>query len=114
MHPAREPDRGNQSRYAGIANQPNLLTSADLPLRPISDAVDGAVVIVRQQHRAVFQPFHINRSTNIVVVLDEAGDEGLYRVDRPIGLEVRNDDVAADLMALVPRTVAGNEDRIAV
>jgi hypothetical protein len=40
------------------------------------------------------------------------GDERLDRLDGSVRGERRHDDVTADFLALVPRSVASNEDRV--
>src|SRR5204862_3924457 len=98
----------------GRASSLRSASRADLLRRPVADAVDRAVIVVRQQHRPVFQPLHVHRPAYIVVVDEEAGDERLDRLDGPVRVESRDDHVAADLLAPVPGAVAGNEDRVAV
>src|SRR4051794_32335792 len=44
-------------------------------LLAVGDAIDGAVPVVGDQDRAIFQLQYINRAANILVVFEEAGDE---------------------------------------
>src|ERR1700712_4853180 len=46
-------------------------------LSPVADAIDRARVIVADEHRAVFQDQEVHRPAEVLVVLDEAGHEGL-------------------------------------
>src|SRR5215471_1333078 len=87
-----------------------LMPHTDLPRWRVSHAVDRAVIVVRQQHRPVFQPFHVNRTSDIIIVLEKSGYKGLDRLDCSIRIEQRNNDIAADFLAFVPRAVARNED----
>ena len=59
-----------------------LMAHADLTRRSVSDAIDRAIVVIGQQHRPVLQPFHFDGPSDIIVVLDEAGDERLDRLER--------------------------------
>src|SRR5215475_7963717 len=80
----------------------------------VADAVDRAGIIVRHQQRAVLEHLHVYRAADIVVVLQEAGHERLPGFHAAIGVELHDDDIAAELGGLVPRAVAGDEDRIAI
>src|SRR6202166_746837 len=46
------------------------------------DAIDRAVPVVGNQQRAVAHDFDIDRAAEIIIVGDEAGEEGLHRSDR--------------------------------
>src|SRR5215472_17498375 len=88
--------------------------SAARYFRRIGHAIDGAVVVVGNEQRSVLHDLHVDGTADVIVVLDEAGDEGLYRFDGAVLVERRHDDVAADLLGLVPGAVAGDEDRVPV
>src|SRR5262249_4484658 len=80
----------------------------------VADAVNRAGVIVRHQQRAVLEHLHVYRAADIVVVLQEAGHERLPGFHAAIGVELHGNDIAAELGGLVPRAVAGDEDRVAI
>src|SRR5262249_24247666 len=80
----------------------------------VAHPVDGARVVGGDEQRAVLQDQGVDRPADIVVVLQEAGQERLPGLNRAVLVELHHDDVAADLLGLVPRAVAGDEDRVAV
>src|SRR5262249_20837215 len=90
-----------------------LVASAD-PLQTVGQAIDGTIPVVRDQHRAVFHHLHVDWPADIFVVLQKAGDEGLDRLHRSVGVELRYDDVTTDLLGLVPRAVAYDEEGVVV
>src|SRR6516162_8597191 len=53
----------------------------------MADAVDRTIVVVREQQRAVLHDEHVNGPCEILVVLQEAGDERLHRLERAVGVE---------------------------
>src|SRR6185295_19069047 len=84
-------------------------TSSSLP---VADAVDGPRVIVAHEHRAVLEHEEVHRTTEIAVVLDEAGHERLDpRTSLAVGLGHRDVRI---LLGAVPRTVARDEHRTLV
>src|SRR5437667_4848862 len=88
------------SGSGGTAAPPEV--SACLLLGDASAAghsIDGAVVIVGDQHRAVLHGKQVDRPPNIVVVLDETGDERLHRPEAAIAIQLDDHDVATDLHA---------------
>src|SRR5215471_70733 len=87
-----------------------LMPHTELPRWRVSHAVDRSVIVVRHQHRPVFQPFHVNRTSDIINVLEKAGYKRLDRLDCSIRIEQRNNDITADFLAFVPRAVACKED----
>src|SRR5262249_17655628 len=78
------------------------------------NSIDGAIVVVGDQHRAVLHRQHVHGPTDVVVVLDEAGDERLHRPEGAVAVQLDADHVAADLYASVPGAVAGKEDGVTV
>src|SRR5829696_3885812 len=88
--------------------------AARLPSAAMAHAVDRAVVVIRDEERAVLHHLHVDRARHIFVVLEEAGQEGLDRLHAAIRIELRDHDVAADLLGAVPRPVPGDEDRVLV
>src|SRR5262245_65254152 len=50
------------------------------------DAIDGAVEVVGDQQRPVFHGKQIHRPCDVIVVLEEAGDEGLDRAHGAIAV----------------------------
>jgi hypothetical protein len=59
-----------------------LASARRLVGRAVPDAVHRPVKIVRQQHRAVFQPLHIDGTAKIFIVDQETRDGRLDRPDR--------------------------------
>ena len=57
---------------------------------------------------------HIDWPPAICVVLKEAGEKRLPRFYIAVLVQLRDDDIAADLPRPVPGAVAGDEDRVAV
>src|SRR2546426_2158689 len=80
----------------------------------ITDAIDRAVKVVGQEQRPVRHHLKVHRAGDVIVVLDEPGDERLDRLHAPVLVEINGDNVAADLVGPVPRSVAGDEDRVLV
>src|SRR5438067_77999 len=74
--------------------------------RRIAHAIDGAVVVVGNEQRSVLHDLHVGGTADIIVVLDETGDERFHRLHAAVLVEGRDDDVAADLLGLVPGAVA--------
>ena len=80
----------------------------------VANAVDRPVEIVGHQQRAILEDLHVGRPSDVIVVLDEAREERLDQLHGPVLVELRHDDVAADLLAPVPGAVARDEDRVAI
>ena len=78
------------------------------------NTIDGAVEVVRHQQRPVFHGKQIHRPRDVIVVLEEAGDEGLDRPHGAIAVQLDDYNVAAELDGAVPRAVARKEDGVAV
>src|SRR2546428_5509926 len=89
-------------------------SATDGSLVAVADAVDRAIEVIGDQQRAVLHDEHVGRPPNVIVVLEEAGDERLHRVEAPVRLELDEQEIAARLVAAVPRTVARDDDLIAV
>src|SRR5215510_13210481 len=81
---------------------------------PVRHTVDRASVVVRDQERAVLHDLHVDRSPNIFVVLKETGKERFPRLHTTVLVQLRDDDVAADLLRPVPGAMARDEDRVTV
>jgi hypothetical protein len=77
----------------------------------VSDAIDGAVVVVRDQHRAVLEDEHVRRPSNIIVVLDKAGDERLHGFHRAVLVERHNGDVELDVQRRAKEKAPDRDDR---
>src|SRR5262245_58603058 len=71
-------------------------------------------MVIRHQQRAVLHDQHVHRPPDILVVLQEAGHERHPGFHAAVPVELHGDDVAADLLRLVPRAVPRDEDRVAV
>src|SRR5262245_8118135 len=84
------------------------------PLGAVADAVDGAVIVVGDQQRAVLHHQHIDRPSDIIVVLEEAGNERLHRPEGAVRLELHQDKITSDLGAAVPGAMARDDDLVAV
>src|SRR5262245_20538586 len=84
------------------------------PLGAVAHPVDCAVVVVGDQQRAVLHDQHIGRPTDIVVVLEETGNERLHRPEGAVRLELHQYKITSDLGAAVPGAVARDDDLVAV
>src|SRR5262249_16154898 len=84
------------------------------PLGAVAQPVDCAVVVVGDQQRAVLHDQHIGRPTDIVVVLEETGNERLHRPEGAVRLELHQYKITSDLGAAVPGAVARDDDLVAV
>src|SRR5262249_58408158 len=83
---------------------PREVSATRRPLRTVADSIDRAVVIVGDQQRAVLHDQHIDRPPDIIVVLDEAGDEWLHRLEGAVRFERHQDNITPDLGSAVPRS----------
>src|SRR5262249_23939186 len=84
------------------------------PLDAVAHSVDRAVVVVGDQQLAVLQHQHIDRLSDIIVVLEEAGNERLHRSEGAVRLELHQDKITSHLGAAVPGAVAREDDLVAV
>src|SRR5262249_31136963 len=84
------------------------------PLAAVAHPVDCAVVVVRDQQPAVLHHQHIDRPPDVVVVLEEAGHERLHRPEGAVRLELHHHKVTSDLGGAVPRSMAREDDLVAV
>src|SRR5580704_1315329 len=79
-----------------------------------ADAIDGTVVIIGDEQRPVFHGKDVHRTSNVVVVLYEAGNEGFHRPECAIAVQSDGDYIAADLHAAVPGSVPRKEHHVAI
>src|SRR5262245_41045142 len=107
---ARAPRPGWDSRRARCRRRSASRHAAAV----VADAVVPAGIVVGDQQRTVLHDFDVDRTPDIGVVLQEAGQERLPGFHAAVGVELRHDDVAADLGGLVPGAVARDEDRVAI
>src|SRR5262252_1353411 len=84
------------------------------PLGAVAHPVDRAVVVVGDQQRAVLHHQHIDRPSDIIVVLEEAGNERLHRPEGAVRLELHQYKITSDLGAAVPGAMAREDDLVAV
>src|SRR5260370_27815674 len=89
------------------------LLRSDLRLA-VGDAINGAVPVIGDQHRAVLHLQHIDRPADVAVVLQEARDERLHGLHRAVLVQLDDDDIPAKLLGPVPRTVPGHDDGVLV
>src|SRR5215831_8356517 len=75
----------------------------------VSDSIDRAVEVVRDQPRAVLEDHEVSRAPDIIVVFKEARDERIDGFHRTVLVEGHHDDVAAELLGSIPRAVARDE-----
>ena len=80
----------------------------------VGHAVDRAGMVVRYQQRTILQNLDVHRPAAVFVVLEETGEKRLLRLHAAVFVQLHDDDVAADLLGPVPRTVTRNENRILV
>src|SRR5262249_24215415 len=97
--------RGRKEKVRGRRAGPDVQRASANgggPPAAVADAVDAAVVVVRDQRRAVFHDHHVGRPTDIVVVLEEAGDEWLHRPEGAVRFELHDHKITSGLVAAVP------------
>src|SRR5437588_1925572 len=61
----------------------------------VADAIDGTVIVVGDQDRAVLELQHVDRPADIFVVFQESGDQRLDGFDRAILVQLDDDNVTA-------------------
>src|SRR5262245_41282313 len=83
-------------------------------LGAVAHPVDCAVVVVRDQQRAVLHHQDIDRPSDIIVVLEEAGNERLHRPEGAVRLELHQYKITSDLGAAVPGAMARDDDVVAI
>src|ERR1700761_6294043 len=88
--------------------QSACLLRGDLRLA-VAQTIDRAVPVVGDQHRPILQLHHVDRPADILVVLQEAGDDWLDILDRAVLVEVDEDDVPAELLGPIPRAVTRDD-----
>jgi hypothetical protein len=76
--------------------------------------IDRAVIIVGDQHRAVRHVHDVDRPADVVVVLQEAGNERFLRFHSAVLVEIDDVDVTAKFVGLVPGAMPGDEDRVVI
>src|SRR5437016_6084346 len=81
--------------------------------RRVSDPVDGARLVVREEERPVRKLEEVDRPPPRALSVKEPFEEGLVR-DRLAPLQPDEHHAIADLPRAVPRTVLGDEDLTAV
>src|SRR6202023_3278812 len=59
----------------------------------VADAIDRAGVVVGNQQRAVLHDQEVDRPADVVVVLQETGEERVERLQRAVLVELGPDDV---------------------
>src|SRR5262249_33146521 len=111
----RENAGGARSRAGGPPSTSSaVLATGGRPLGPVTHPVDRAVVVVGDQQRAVLHHQHSGRPSNIIVVLEEAGNERLHRPEGAVRLELHQDKITSDLGAAIPGAMARQDDLVAV
>src|SRR5918993_5991577 len=80
----------------------------------IAHAVNCTIEIIRNQKRAVLHDLHVRGTRDVVVVLNESGEERLDRFHRPVQVELCDYDVAPRLLAAVPGPAACDKDGVLV
>src|SRR5438552_13887480 len=79
-----------------------------------ADTIDGTVEIIGYEQRPVFHGKDVHRTSNVVVVLNEAGNERFHRPECTIAIQFDGHDVATDLHTAVPGSVPREEDHVAI
>src|SRR5215831_7294653 len=79
-----------------------------------ANTVNGAIEIIGDEQRAVRHGKDIHRSPNVVVVLDEAGNERFHRSECAIAVQLDDHDIAADLHSAVPGSMPREEHHVAI
>src|SRR6185503_14880118 len=111
---SRQPGRPGRSAAHRPAETPSSVPATAQDNRPaatsslpVADAVDGPRVVVAHEHRSVLEHEEVHRTTEIAVVLDEAGHESLDpRTALAVGPGHRDVGI---LLRAVPRTVTRDE-----
>src|SRR5580692_3443235 len=80
----------------------------------VGDAVNRAVIVVRNEQRAVLHRLHVDRPADVLVVLQETSHERFLHSHRAVLVEVDDVNVAADLVGLVRGAVPRQKDRVAI
>ena len=79
-----------------------LISVAGAALIAVAHPVDSSVVVVRHQQRAVLHDQNVGRASDVVVVIEKAGDERLHRVEAAVRLELHEHEIAARFLGAVP------------
>src|SRR6202000_2233764 len=104
--------RYTQNENRGQQTLPPMIVRALLGVDfrlAVAQAIDGAVPVIRDEHRTVLHLHHVNRTANILVVLEEAGDDRLDVLDRAVLVQMGDDDVTTELVGAIPRTVTRDD-----
>src|SRR5262249_20716100 len=84
------------------------------PAAAVCYPIDCTSEVIRDQERAVLHHLHVDRPSDVFIVLEEAGEKGLHRLHRAVLVQLRDNDVAADLLRPVPGAVTRDEDGVTV
>src|SRR6266404_820315 len=106
-----------QSETPGVARHPRRRRKRSFPgVGPsgAADTIDGTVEIIGDEQRPVFHGKHVHRTSNVVVVLNEAGNERFHRLECAIVIQFDGHYVATDLHSAVPGSVPREEDDVAI
>src|SRR5216684_1435758 len=79
-----------------------------------ANTIDGTVEIIGDEQRPVFHGKNVYRTSNVVVILNEAGNERFHRPECTIVIQFDGHDVATDLHTAIPRSVPREEDHVAI
>src|ERR1700733_12885568 len=83
-------------------------------LLAVADAPDGAVPVVGDEDRAVLQLHDVDRTPDILVVLQEAGEQRFDVFDCAVLVEMSDSNVTAELDGPIPRTMTRDDDLVLV
>src|SRR5277367_3792110 len=83
-------------------------------LLTVADAPHSTVPVVGDQHRTVLHLHHVDRTADILVVLQEARDDRLDVLDRAVLVEMGDNDVTTELDGPIPRTMTRDDNLVLV
>src|SRR2546429_9264044 len=79
--------RRKQRSRAGVPPSKGSELLATSTLGTVAHPIDCTVVVVGDQQRAVLHHHHVGRPPDVIVVLDEASEEWLHRIEAAVALQ---------------------------
>src|SRR5262245_49622899 len=72
-----------------------------------ADTINCTVKIIRHQQRSILHRKDVDWTPDVVVVLNEPGDERFHRTECAIVVQFDDHHIATNLYAAIPRSVPG-------